>query len=337
MSAVLLTGGIGYIGSHTAVVLLEAGHEVVLYDNLSNSSIDVKDKIQEITNKKLSFVEGDVLDTELLTQTLKDFNVDSVIHFAGLKAVGESVEKPIEYFENNIAGSISLLKTMKKANVKKIVFSSSATVYGEPEYLPYDEDHPTSAVNPYGRSKLHIEEMLKDVCNSQKDFSAICLRYFNPVGAHESGLIGENPKDIPNNLMPYIAQVAEGKIKELNIFGDDYPTQDGTGVRDYIHVMDLASGHLSALSFLKDNPGWHAFNLGTGSGVSVLELIKTFEKVNKLTIPYKRTPRRSGDVAESYSDSTKAKTLLNWSAEKNIGDMCRDTWKFQMKLRDTNI
>ena len=337
MSSILLTGGMGYIGSHTAVVLLEAGHEVVLYDNLSNSSIDVKDKIQEITNKKLSFVEGDVLDTELLTQTLKDFNVDSVIHFAGLKAVGESVEKPIEYFENNIAGSISLLKTMKKANVKKIVFSSSATVYGEPEYLPYDEDHPTSAVNPYGRSKLHIEEMLKDVCNSQKDFSAICLRYFNPVGAHESGLIGENPKDIPNNLMPYIAQVAEGKIKELNIFGDDYPTQDGTGVRDYIHVMDLASGHLSALSFLKDNPGWHAFNLGTGSGVSVLELIKTFEKVNKLTIPYKRTPRRSGDVAESCSDSTKAKTLLNWSAEKNIGDMCRDTWKFQMKLRDTNI
>jgi len=336
MSSILLTGGMGYIGSHTAVLLLEAGHEVVLYDNLSNSSIDVKEKIQEITNKKVSFVEGDVLETELLTQTLKDFNVDIVIHFAGLKAVGESVEKPIEYFENNIAGSISLLKAMKKVDVKKIVFSSSATVYGEPEYLPYDEEHPTSAVNPYGRSKLHIEEMLKDVCNSQKDFSAICLRYFNPVGAHESGLIGEDPKDIPNNLMPYIAQVAEGKLKELNIFGDDYPTQDGSGVRDYIHVVDLASGHMSALNFLSNNSGWHAFNLGTGTGVSVLELVKTFEKVNQLTIPYKITPRRSGDVAESYSDSSKAKKLLHWSTKKDIRDMCRDTWKFQMKLKETN-
>jgi len=337
MSSILLTGGMGYIGSHTAVLLLEAGHEVVLYDNLSNSSIDVKEKIQEITYKKVSFVEGDVLETELLTQTLKDFNVDIVIHFAGLKAVGESVEKPIEYFENNIAGSISLLKAMKKSDVKKIVFSSSATVYSEPEYLPYDEDHPTSAVNPYGRSKLHIEEMLKDICNSQKDFSVICLRYFNPVGAHESGLIGEDPKDIPNNLMPYIAQVASGKLKELNIFGDDYPTQDGTGVRDYIHVMDLASGHVSVLSFSEDSPGWHAFNLGTGSGVSVLELVKTFEKVNQLTIPYKITPRRSGDVAESYSDSSKAKTLLHWSAKKDIGDMCRDTWKFQMKSKEKDI
>ena len=334
---ILLTGGMGYIGSHTAVVLLEAGYEVVLYDNLSNSVVDVKDKIQEITNKKVAFVEGDVLNTELIVKTLKDYNIDSVIHFAGLKAVGESVEKPIEYFENNIAGSISLLKAMKKADVKKIVFSSSATVYGEPEYLPYDEEHPTSAVNPYGRSKLHIEEMLKDVCNSQKDFSAICLRYFNPVGAHESGLIGEDPKDIPNNLMPYIAQVASGKLKELNIFGDDYPTQDGTGVRDYIHVVDLASGHMSALNFLDDNPGWHAFNLGTGTGVSVLELVKTFEEVNQLTIPCKITPRRSGDVAESYSDSSKAKTLLHWSAKKDIGDMCRDTWKFQMKSKEKDI
>jgi len=225
---------------------------------------------------------------------------------------------------------------MKKVDVKKIVFSSSATVYGEPEYLPYDEEHPTSAVNPYGRSKLHIEELLKDVCNSQKDFSAICLRYFNPVGAHESGLIGEDPKDIPNNLMPYIAQVASGKLKELNIFGDDYPTQDGTGVRDYIHVVDLASGHMSALNFLSNNSGWHAFNLGTGSGVSVLELVKTFEKVNQLTIPYKITPRRSGDIAEFFSNSNKANMLLNWSAEKDIGDMCRDTWKFQMKLKETN-
>jgi len=334
---VLLTGGMGYIGSHTAVELLEAGYEVVLYDNLSNSSIDVKDKIQEISNKEVSFIEGDVLDNELLAQTLKDFNVDSVIHFAGLKAVGESVEKPIEYFENNITGSISLLKTMKKADVKKIVFSSSATVYGEPEYLPYDEDHPTSAVNPYGRSKLHIEEMLKDVCNSQKDFSAICLRYFNPIGAHESGLIGEDPKDISNNLMPYIAQVAAGKLKELNIFGDDYPTQDGTGVRDYIHVTDLANGHVSALSYSENNPGWHAFNLGTGSGVSVLELVKTFQEVNQIAIPYKVAPRRSGDIAEFFSNSSKANRLLKWVAAKDISDMCHDTWRFQMKLRETSI
>jgi UDP-glucose 4-epimerase len=337
MASILLTGGMGYIGSHTAVELLEAGYEVVLYDNLSNSDVGVKDKIQEITNKKVAFVEGDVLNTEFIVKTLKDYNIDSVIHFAGLKAVGESVEKPIEYFENNIVGSISLLKAMKKTGVKKIVFSSSATVYGEPEYLPYDEEHPTSVVNPYGRSKLLIEEMLKDVCNSQKDFSAICLRYFNPVGAHESGLIGEDPKDIPNNLMPYIAQVASGKLKKLNIFGDDYPTQDGTCVRDYIHVMDLARGHVSALSYSEDSSGWHAFNLGTGSGVSVLELVKTFEKVNQLTIPYKITPRRSGDIAEFFSNSNKANMLLNWSAEKDIGDMCCDTWKFQMKSKESNL
>jgi len=337
MSSILLTGGMGYIGSHTAVELLENGHKIVIYDNLSNSSADVKEKIQEITNKELSFIVGDVLDTELLTQTFKDHNVECVIHFAGLKAVGESVEKPIEYFENNIAGTISLLKAMKNTGVKKIVFSSSATVYGDPEYLPYDEDHPTNAVNPYGRSKLHIEEILKDVCESDQDFSAICLRYFNPVGAHESGLIGEDPKNIPNNLMPYIAQVAEGKLKELNIFGDDYPTQDGTGVRDYIHVMDLASGHVSALSFSEDNPGWHSFNLGTGSGVSVLDLVKTFEKVNQIAIPYKITNRRPGDIAEFYSNSSNANRLLKWIAKKDIGDMCRDTWKFQLKLKEINL
>jgi len=335
--AVLLTGGMGYIGSHTAVELLESGYEVVLYDNLSNSDIDVKKKIHEITNKKVSFVEGDVLDTRLLIQTLKDFKVDSVIHFAGLKAVGESVEKPIDYFDNNISGSISLLKAMKKAHVKKIVFSSSATVYGEPEYLPYDENHPTSAINPYGRSKLHIEEMLKDVCTSDQDFSAICLRYFNPVGSHESGLIGENPKDIPNNLMPYIAQVAAGKLKQLLIFGDDYPTHDGTGVRDYLHVMDLARGHMRALSFIGNNSGWHVFNLGTGTGVSVIEMVKTFEEVNQIDIPFKITNRRPGDIAEFYSNSSKANTLLFWRSEKDIRSMCRDTWKFQMKLKETNI
>jgi len=333
MSSILLTGGTGYIGSHTATVLLEAGHEVILYDNLSNSSIDVKDKIQEITNKKVSFVEGDVLDTELIIKTFKDFNVDSVIHFAGLKAVGESVKKPIEYFENNIAGSISLLKAMKKSDVKKIVFSSSATVYGEPEYLPFDEDHPTSAVNPYGRSKLYIEEMIKDVCSSDQDFSAICLRYFNPVGAHGSGLIGEDPKDIPNNLMPYIAQVATGNLKELIVFGNYYPTHDGTGVRDYIHVMDLASGHMSALNFLRKNLGWHVFNLGTGSGASVLELVKTFEKVNQIKIPYSVSSRRPGDNAESYSNSEKAKQILNWKPKRDLTEMCRDVWLFQKKTK----
>jgi len=330
---ILLTGGIGYIGSHTAVVLFDAGFDIVLLDNLSNSDRSILKRLEELTGKSINFIEADVRDTEHVEQVLKVHDIDAVIHFAGLKAVGESVDKPIEYFENNISGSISLLKAMQKTGVKKIVFSSSATVYGEPEYLPFDEDHPTSAVNPYGRAKLHIEEILKDICNSQKDFSAICLRYFNPVGAHESGLIGEDPKDIPNNLMPYIAQVAEGKLRELNIFGDDYLTLDGTGVRDYIHVMDLASGHVSALNFLDDNPGWHAFNLGTGSGISVLELVKTFEKVNQLTISYKKKSRRPGDAAESYSDSSKAKKLLHWSAEKDIGDMCRDTWKFHNKIK----
>ena len=235
---ILLTGGMGYIGSHTAVELLNSGYKVVLYDNLSNSDIKVKDRIQEITNKEIFFVRGNTLDTELLKKTLIDNNINSVIHFAGFKAVGESVEKPINYFENNISGSVSLLRAMQEVGIKKIVFSSSATVYGKPEYLPYDEDHRTCAVNPYGRTKLHIEEMLKDVCASDRDFSAICMRYFNPVGAHESGLIGENPRDIPNNLMPYITQVASGKVKYLNIYGDDYSTKDGTGVRDYIHVMD---------------------------------------------------------------------------------------------------
>jgi len=323
----------GFIGSHTATVLAEAGHNVVLYDNLTNSSIDVKDKIEAIINKKVSFVKGDVLDTSLLIQTLQDFRIEGVIHFAGLKAVGESIEKPLEYYENNISGSLSLLKAMKKIGVRKIVFSSSATVYGEPKYLPYDEEHPTNAVNPYGRSKLYIEEMLKDVCSSDKNFSAICLRYFNPVGSHESGLIGENPKNIPNNLMPYITQVASGKLKELSIYGNNYLTKDGTGVRDYIHVMDLAYGHLKGLDFLNDNFGWHAFNLGTGSGISVLELIKTFKEVNEIEINYKIANRREGDIAEFFSNSSKANKELKWHPQRDVRDMCRDAWNFQKKMK----
>jgi len=333
MSSILLTGGMGFIGSHTATVLAEAGHNVVLYDNLTNSSIDVKDKIEAIINKKVSFVKGDVLDTSLLIQTLQDFRIEGVIHFAGLKAVGESIEKPLEYYENNISGSLSLLKAMKKIGVRKIVFSSSATVYGEPKYLPYDEEHPTNAVNPYGRSKLYIEEMLKDVCSSDKNFSAICLRYFNPVGSHESGLIGENPKNIPNNLMPYITQVASGKLKELSIYGNNYLTKDGTGVRDYIHVMDLAYGHLKGLDFLNDNFGWHAFNLGTGSGISVLELIKTFKEVNEIEINYKIANRREGDIAEFFSNSSKANKELKWHPQRDVRDMCRDAWNFQKKMK----
>jgi len=329
---ILLTGGMGYIGSHTAVELLNREYKVVLYDNLSNSDLNVKDRIREITNKEVFFVRGDILDTKLLNKTLIENNIDSVIHFAGLKAVGESVEKPIDYFENNISGTVSLLKAMQYADVTKIVFSSSATVYGNPEYLPYDEDHPTSAVNPYGRTKLHIEEILKDVCVSNPNFSAICMRYFNPVGAHESGLIGENPKDIPNNLMPYIAQVASGKLKYLNIYGDDYPTKDGTGVRDYIHVVDLANGHIKGLDYLDENSGWHTFNLGMELGVSVLKIVKTFEDINQVKIPYIVRDRRQGDIAEFFSNSKKAQKILNWSPEKNIEDMCRDTWKFQKNL-----
>ena len=326
---ILLTGGTGYIGSHTAIVLQQLGHQVLLYDNLSNSTDSVLEKLIQITGQEIRFIRGDVRDTELLRSTLTSNNIDAVIHFAGLKAVGESVEKPIDYYANNVQGTISLLQAMQSAQVKTIVFSSSATVYGEPQYLPLDESHPTSATNPYGRSKLHIEEMLKDVASSDLDWRIACLRYFNPIGAHESGLICENPHGVPNNLMPYIAQVAVGQRAELSVFGDDYPTADGTGIRDYIHVMDLAEGHAAALDFLSQTTGWQAINLGTGKGYSVLEMVHAFEKASGREVPYKIVARRAGDVAACYADPKKANERLNWSATRTLQEMCASTWRFQ--------
>lgn len=302
---------------------------MLLYDNLSNSTDSVLEKLFQITGQEIRFNRGDVRDTELLRSTLTSNNIDAVIHFAGLKAVGESVKKPVDYYANNVQGTISLLQAMQLAQVKTLVFSSSATVYGEPQYLPLDESHPTSATNPYGRSKLHIEEMLKDVAASDPAWRMACLRYFNPVGAHESGLIGENPNGVPNNLMPYIAQVAAGQRAELRVFGGDYPSADGTGVRDYIHVMDLAEGHAAALAFLSATTGWHAINLGTGKGYSVLDMIQAFEKASGQQVPYKIVARRVGDVAACYSDPYYASEALNWRATRTLDDMCASTWRFQ--------
>lgn len=330
---VLLTGGTGYIGSHTAVVLSQLGHQVLLYDNLCNSSDAVLDKLVQITGQQIPLIKGDVRTPQLLADVLSAHRVGAVIHFAGLKAVGESVDKPVEYYANNVQGAINLLQAMQLAQVKSLVFSSSATVYGEPQYLPFDENHPTCATNPYGRSKLHIEEILNDVAASDPDWRVVCLRYFNPVGAHESGLIGESPNGVPNNLMPYIAQVAAGQRPHLNVFGGDYPTEDGTGVRDYIHVMDLAEGHAAALNFLSKTLGWHAINLGTGKGHSVLEVVQAFEKASGLRVPYQIVARRAGDVAAYYADPTKAKEHLNWAAVRSLDEMCRSTWHFQQRER----
>ncbi len=335
---ILLTGGAGYIGSHTAVVLAQAGHKVVLLDNFCNSSPEVIERLEKILQSSLqspfAFIEADVRDTEKLKQVLVEHQIDAVIHFAGLKAVGESVTKPIEYYANNIQGTISLLQAMSSANVKKLVFSSSATVYGDPQYLPIDEDHPLKATNPYGRSKLHIEEILSDVARSDAAWRIICLRYFNPVGAHESGLIGENPRGMPNNLMPFVMQVAAGKQAELKIFGNDYSTRDGTGVRDYIHVMDLAEGHKAALDFLDKESGWHAINLGTGTGYSVMEILKMFETTNNKVVPFTVTKRRDGDIAECYANPEKAKKTLQWVARHNLADMCASGWKYQSQLQN---
>ena len=305
---------------------------MLLYDNLSNSTDSVLERLIQITGQEMRFIRGDVRDTELLRNTLISNNIDAVIHFAGLKAVGESVEKPIDYYANNVQGTIGLLQAMQSAQVKTIVFSSSATVYGEPQYLPLDESHPTSATNPYGRSKLHIEEMLKDVASSDLDWRIACLRYFNPVGAHESGLIGDSPHGVPNNLMPYIAQVVVGQRAELSVFGDDYPTADGTGIRDYIHVMDLAEGHAAALGLLSQTTGWHAINLGTGKGYSVLEMVQAFEKASGRQVPYKIVPRRAGDVAACYADPQKASKVLSWRGTRTLDDMCASTWRFQQSL-----
>lgn len=327
---VLLTGGTGYIGCHTAVALTQANHQVVLYDNLCNSHLDVVDRLQTITQQRLPFVQGDVRDTPLLIKTLQEHHITAVIHFAGLKAVGESVEMPIAYYDNNVSGSISLLLAMQATDIKTLVFSSSATVYGDPRYLPLDESHPTSVTNPYGRSKLHIEDMLADVAQSDAQWRIARLRYFNPVGAHDSGLIGEDPNGIPNNLMPYIARVAAGKLPYLNVFGNDYPTPDGTGVRDYIHVTDLASGHLAALQALsRSTQPLHTFNLGTGQGYSVLEMVKAFEAASGKKVPYHIAPRRAGDIASCYAQAAKAATELKWKASRTLDDMCVSTWKFQ--------
>lgn len=333
---VFLTGGTGYIGSHTAVVLSQLGHQVVLYDNLSNSSDTVHVALEQITGRRISFIKGDVRDTQLLTATLVEHRIDAVIHFAGLKALGESVEKPVDYYANNVQGTVSLLEAMQSVQVKMLVFSSSATVYGEPKYLPLDENHPTIATNPYGRSKLYIEQILNDVATSAPKWRIACLRYFNPAGAHESALIGENPNGVPNNLMPYIAQVASGQRAELSVFGDDYPTADGTGVRDYIHVMDLSEGHAAALGFLFQTAGWHAINLGSGTGHSVLDMVQSFEKVSGRHIPYKVVARRAGDVPACYADPKKASELLNWSPTRNLDDMCASAWRFQ-KFRELSV
>jgi UDP-glucose 4-epimerase len=333
----LLTGGAGYIGSHSAVVLSQAGHEVVLLDNFYNSNPSVLMRLERILGKALPCIEGDVRDTALVAKILQDYKIDAVIHFAGLKAVGESAENPIEYYANNVQGTISMLEAMKFANIKTLIFSSSATVYGAPQYLPIDEDHPTSATNAYGRSKLHIEEMLEDVANSDLDWKIVCLRYFNPVGAHESGLIGEDPSGTPNNLMPFIAQVAAGIQPHLNIYGNNYPTVDGTGVRDYIHVIDLAEGHLAALDYVNKHTGSIAINLGTGFGVSVMEMISSYQNVIDNKVSFKVVGRRPGDISSCYASVDRAKNLLNWTAKKNLIDMCLSSWKWQSNANSLNL
>lgn len=328
--AVLVTGGAGFIGSHTAVELLECGKEIVVIDNFSNSKPEALEAIKKITGKDFKFYEADYTDRQALEKIFKENNIDSVINFAGYKAVGESVQKPIEYYTNNVYGALLLLDTMRKYGVKKFIFSSSATVYGDPEIIPITEDCKTGGTtNPYGSSKLFIEQILKDLYKSDNTWDIAILRYFNPVGAHKSGLIGEEPKGIPNNLMPYIARVAAGTLKELSIFGNDYDTHDGTGVRDYIHVVDLAKGHIKALEKLeKENTGLYIYNLGTGTGYSVLDMVKAFEKTTGKNVPYKITERRPGDIATCYSNPTKAKNELGWVAEKGIDEMCKDSWNF---------
>ncbi len=326
---IVVTGGAGYIGSHTCVALLLNEFEVVVVDNLSNSSVESLNRVREITGKSLDFYPVDLLDTSGLDRVFKEHAVDAVIHFAGLKAVGESVEMPLAYYHNNLTGTLNLLSVMQKHGVKHLVFSSSATVYGDPATLPIKEDFPLSATNPYGRTKLMIEEILKDLFVSEASWNIALLRYFNPVGAHESGRIGEDPQGIPNNLVPYIAQVAVGRRPFLNVFGNDYDTPDGTGVRDFIHVSDLAAGHIKALEKLFSHPGVVIYNLGTGTGTSVLELVRGFEAACNREIPFCVVPRRSGDIAACYADPSLAEKELGWKAVKSVADMCRDTWRWQ--------
>lgn len=326
---VLLTGGAGYIGSHTAVECLAAGHEVVVFDNLSNSSVKSLDRVAQIAGKSVTFVQGDIRERAALRALFARHAIDAVVHFAGLKAVGESVEKPLLYYDNNIAGSIALFEEMTAAGVKSVVFSSSATVYGDPATVPITEDFPLSATNPYGRSKLFIEEMLRDIALADAGWNIALLRYFNPVGAHESGLIGEDPRGIPNNLMPYVAQVAVGRRPQLSVFGGDYPTPDGTGVRDYIHVVDLARGHVAALNKLLKLGGVQTWNLGTGRGVSVLDMVHAFEAESGRPVPYRIVARRAGDVAQCWADPSRAARDLDWRAEYDLPRMCADAWRWQ--------
>ncbi|MEO6626791.1 MAG: UDP-glucose 4-epimerase GalE [Burkholderiaceae bacterium] len=326
---IFVTGGAGYIGSHTCLELLRAGHEVTVYDNFCNSQPEALHRVQAITGRKMKLVTGDLRDGTKLSKAMLESGAQSVIHFAGLKAVGESVEKPLSYYDNNVTGSLRLLEAMGVCNVKTLVFSSSATVYGDPQRLPLDENHTLSATNPYGRSKLVIEEMLRDLYRSDPSWRISILRYFNPVGAHDSGRIGEDPQGMPNNLLPFVAQVAVGRREYVNVFGDDYPTPDGTGVRDYIHVVDLALGHLRALERLASHSECRAINLGTGTGYSVLEMIKAFEQASGKPVPYRIATRRAGDIASCYADPALAGDLLGWHATRDLQTMCRDAWRWQ--------
>lgn len=327
--AVLVAGGAGYIGSHTAIELLESGYEVVIVDNLSNSNSIVVDRISELSGKQVKFYNIDITNKNEMHIVFKENNIESIIHFAALKAVGESVEKPIEYYSNNLISTLNLFELMREYGVKKFVFSSSATVYGDPHTCPILEDFPLSVTNPYGRTKLMIEQMLVDISKADESLDIALLRYFNPVGAHKSGRIGEEPNGIPSNLMPYITKIAVGKLKKLSVYGNDYPTHDGTGVRDYIHVLDLAAGHVKALQKLEENPGLVVYNLGTGKGYSVLDLVKAFSKASGKEIPYKIVGRRAGDVAMCYADSSKAEKELGWKAKYELEEMCQDSWRWQ--------
>ncbi len=329
MKKILVTGGLGYIGSHTCVELLENNYEVVVIDNLYNSTLGVIDRIEEITNKSFKFYLADVRDKKILTQIFTENDIYAVIHFAGLKAVGESVEKPLEYYDNNITATLNLLEVMKKFDVKNIIFSSSATVYGKPKTVPIKEDFPLSVTNPYGRCKLFIEEILNDLYISDKDWNIVLLRYFNPIGAHKSGKIGESPVGIPNNLIPYVTEVAVGKLDHVNVFGDDYDTEDGTGVRDYIHVVDLARGHIQAIKKFEEEKKVRIYNLGTGRGYSVLDIINTFSDIVGKKIKYVITKRRSGDIDKCFADPTKAKKELSWVAKYGLREMCEDSWRWQ--------
>ena len=326
--SILVTGGTGYIGSHTSIELLNKGEEIVIVDNLSNSKIEMVDKIKKLSGKDFKFYKVDLLDRENLEKVFEENHITEVIQFAGLKAVGESCAKPIEYYHNNITGTLVLVDLMRKYGCKKIVFSSSATVYGDPASVPIREDFPLSTTNPYGTTKLFIERILEDIYKSDNEWSVILLRYFNPIGAHESGEIGENPNGIPNNLLPYINFVAVGKLDHLNVFGNDYNTPDGTGVRDYIHVVDLALGHLKAIDKARTMTGVEVYNLGTGKGYSVLDIVKTFERVNNIKVKYEIAPRRPGDIAECYADPTKAKEELGWEATRDLDQMCADGWRY---------